>query len=200
MNGPTASPVAHPRSFLDRLAGWLAAIAGGSLLALVVLVCVDVAVHNAPDVVPGLFSLVLSDQAVAGVRRSLQTFSLPWIPELNEYLLFGLTFLGAPWVLRDQGHIVVDLVTQTLSPAAKRRVGFVGYLIGAVVCLVLCYYSVLVMLRSYAGGNMINKTWIFPEWWPMTVVPPVFLIMAAIFLRWLFRPPAGAADDQHYGA
>jgi TRAP-type C4-dicarboxylate transport system permease small subunit len=189
VDAPTSSPLSHSNTPFDKLIDALAWIAGFLLVALVILVCVDVAVRNAPDVVPGLLSLILSDESVQVARKSMQTFSMPWIPELNEYLLYTITFFGAPWVLRDQGHIVVDLVTQTLSPAAKRRAAFVSYLIGAVVCLLLCYYAVLVMIRSISSGNMVVKTWEFPEWIPQMVAPPMFLILALIFIRWLYRPP-----------
>lgn len=169
----TSAPAPHsrdpekPRSALDWIVDALALIAGIILVALTVLVCVDVAVRN-------LFT----------------TFSAPWIPELNEYLLYGLTFLGAPWVLRDQGHIVVDLVTQSLSPRMKRRFSLVTSVIGMIVCLLLCYYSTRVLIRSYEDNTLIRETWEFPEWWPMLVVPPVFLLLAVIFLRWILRPPA----------
>ena len=190
MDAPSSSPLSHPKTVFDRLIDALAWIAGVFLVFLVILVCVDVAVRNAPDVAPGILALFLSDEAVAAARKSMQTFSLPWIPELNEYLLYTITFFGAPWVLRDQGHIVVDLVTQTLSPRAKRRAAFVSHLIGAAVCLVLCYYAVLAMIRSINAGNMVVKTWEFPEWLPMMVAPPMFLLLALIFIRWLFQPPA----------
>lgn len=156
----------------DRLIDWIGVAAGVMLVSLVVLVCIDVFVRN----------------VVASI-------SVPWIPELNEYLLYAITFMGSPWVLRERGHIIVDLVTQTLSPKNRRRAEFLTNAMGAFVCLVLCYYSVAVLIRSYNAGNQVVKTYTFPEWWPMVIVPPVFLLLAIIFIRWLVRPP-GVIDDQ----
>ncbi len=196
MDAPS-SPLSHANTPFDRLIDVLAWIAGIVLVLLVALVCVDVSVRNSPDVVPGLLGLILPDESVAAVRKSLQTFSLPWIPELNEYLLYIITFFGAPWVLRDQGHISVDLVTQALSPRGKRRAFYISSVIGAAVCLVLCYYAVRVMIRSISAGNMVVKTWEFPEWLPQMIAPPIFLLLALIFIRWLFQPPPfdDDADD-----
>jgi len=194
VDAPTA-PYAHPNTWFDRLINALAVIAGVLLVALVILVCADVAVRNMPKFLPDLFSPVLSNAGVESFRKSLQAISIPWSLELSEYFLYAITFLGAPWVLRDQGHIVVDLVLQVMSPRQKRRAAVATNIIGAVVCLVLCYYSVRVLLRSRAAGNNVVKTWTFPEWWPMMIVPPVFLILAFIFLRWLRQPPQEIADE-----
>jgi TRAP-type C4-dicarboxylate transport system permease small subunit len=188
LEAPTVKST-YPKTAFDRLIDALAGIAGITMITLVVLVCADVAVRNAPDIVPQLLSVFLSDAGTESVRKALQATSLPWIPELNEYLLYIITFLGAPWVLRDQGHIAVDLVTQSLSRQKKQKVAFVTHIIGAIVCLILCYYSVRVILRSYAANANVVKTWTFPEWWPMAIAPPIFLLLAIIFLRWLVKPP-----------
>ena len=40
--------------------------------------------------------------------------SLPWSVEVAEYILFGATFLAAPWVLREGGHVRVDVLVRLL--------------------------------------------------------------------------------------
>jgi len=191
-----ATRYTQPKTGLDRLIDGLAVIAGMLMIGLVLLVCADVLVRNMPKVLPEALSPFLSDKGVADLRVSLESISIPWSLELAEYFLYAVTFLGAPWVLRDQGHIVVDLVLQVLSPASKRRAVFASHVIGAIVCLILCYYSFRVLLRSHAAGNKVVKTWTFPEWWPMLIVPPVFLILALIFLRWLRTPPELVSDEE----
>ena len=45
---------------------------------------------------------------------------------------------------------------------------------------------------------MIHETFVFPEWWIMSVSPPIFLILTVIFVGWVRRPPpstAGAVED-----
>lgn len=193
MDAP-ATQYTLPKTGFDRLIDGLAVVAGILMIGLVLLVCADVLVRNLPKFLPETMSPFLSDKGVSDLRLFLESISIPWSIELAEYFLYALTFLGAPWVLRDQGHIVVDLVLQSLSPAAKRKAAFASHVIGAVVCLVLCYYSIRVLWRSYEAGNKVVKTWTFPEWWPMAIVPPVFLILALIFMRWLRKPPDVAGE------
>ena len=42
-----------------------------------------------------------------------------WVMELSEYALLYITFLSAAFVLKKEGHIVVDLVTCRLN--VKKR-------------------------------------------------------------------------------
>ncbi|MGI0029360.1 MAG: TRAP transporter small permease subunit, partial [Nitrososphaera sp.] len=71
--------MASSRSALDRLIDALVLVAGALLCALVFLILVDV------------------------MARYLRWFSLAWGLEASEYMLYAITFLGAPWVLREQG-------------------------------------------------------------------------------------------------
>ena len=148
-----------PRGWLDRLVGWLAGLAGVLLCALTALICVDVA------------------------SRSMRLFAMPWSLDVAEYLLYAITFLGAPWVLATRGHISVDLVSQHLGPRARHTLERVTNTIGAVVCLVLLVYSLRVWYASYSDGTMVYETFIFPEWWLFVLAPPVFALLFLIFLR-----------------
>lgn len=143
----------------------MALIAGVLMCALVLLVCADVG------------------------ARYFQLFAMPWSLDMAEHSLYVVTFFGAPWVLREQGHIAVDILVQALSPRPRRAVDKAAYVIGAVTCAVLFYYSVRVWWRSFEAGNQVHRTFVFPEWWLMVIAPPVFLMLLAIFLRWIVSGP-----------
>ncbi len=160
------APAAEPRGWFDRLVALLAGVAGVLLCALTLLICVDVA------------------------ARSLRLFPMPWSLDVAEYLLYAITFLGAPWVLLTGGHIRVDLLSQYLQPAARRAVERCASALGALVCLVLLGFSVRVGYASYVDGTMVYETFVFPEWLLFTPAPPVFLLMLVIFLRDLVAPRA----------
>ena len=156
--------MASKRSALDRLIDALAVLAGALVCVLVVLILVDV------------------------TARYLRWFSLAWGLEASEYILYAVTFLGAPWVLREQGHIAVDLVVERLSERARRHTRRVADALGAAVCAVLLYLACRVAWQSYAAGTMVHKSFVFPEWLVFAGMPPIFLILLAVYLRWLARP------------
>lgn len=166
-----AQPTTRIGGWFDRLIDLLAVIAGILICGIVVLICLDV------------------------FARNTAAFNMPWSLEVAQYSLLAITFFGAPWVLRERGHIVVDLLLQGMAPERRMKVERVGYVICTVVCAVLTYYACKVWWRSYETGIMVHETFVFPEWLIMSVSPPIFLILMAIFIRWIFRPPMRAAGD-----
>lgn len=156
--------MASRRSPLDLLVDALAVLAAAQLCALVVLVVVDVA------------------------ARYLRVFSLPWSLEAAEYMLYAITFLGAPWVLREQGHIAIELAVEHLAPGPRRVARRIADALSGLVCLLLVVFSAVVTWRSWQSGVMVQKSFVFPEWWVYAGMAPVLLVMVALYARRLFRP------------
>jgi C4-dicarboxylate transporter DctQ subunit len=164
-----------PRSALDGLVNVLALLAGAMLCVLVVLICVDVA------------------------SRSLRLFATPWTLDIAEYLLYGITFFGAPWVLREDGHIAIEIVAERLAPQPRRLLRRFTDGLGALVCAVLCYYAARMFWRSYSAKNLVQQTFVFPEWYLYVIAPPIFLILLLLFLRRMLRPSGQAAAGEAPG-
>ncbi|MCD6042934.1 MAG: transporter small permease [Burkholderiales bacterium] len=158
--------MASRRSALDLLIDALALVAGALLCALVAIILVDVA------------------------ARYLRWFSLAWGLEASEYMLYAITFLGAPWVLRERGHIAIELVVEHLPARARAAARLAADLLGAAVCAALLFFACRVLWRSYESGTMVHKSFVFPEWLVYAGMPPIFLILLVLYLRSLARPGA----------
>lgn len=156
---------------MDRLVSALAVVAGVMLCGLVLLICVDV------------------------LARSSRAFSIPWTLDIAEYSLYLITFLGAPWVLREQGHIAIEIFVEQLPLGAQRLAAQLVNVVGLAVCLVLMFFSFRQLWRSYDSGNLVYETFVYAEWYQYVVPPPVFLILGLLFLR-RFRGPT-AFDAQY---
>ena len=159
------------RSWFDKLINGLAVIAGAMMCALTVLICLDVAV------------------------RHFRLFAMPWSLEVAEYSLLVITFLGTPWVLATGGQVSIDIVIDRLAPKARRSMRAVSYAVGAVVCTVLFGYSIGAWWQSFSQGTLVVETFTFPEWYFFALPPPIFLLLAGIFLRWLRFPPETDPTD-----
>ena len=160
---------------VERLSRGLAVVAGTLLGVLAVLISLDIA------------------------SRQMAGFSMPWSLDVAEYLLYLITFLAAPWVLLSGGHITVDLVVARLAPPARRRADRAANAIGAVASIVLFWFACRVWWRSYDDGTLVYETFVFPEWWLFSAAPPVFLLLAAIFVRRMLRPAAAGAASAGLG-
>ena len=119
--------------------------------------------------------------------------SIPWALEATEYMLYGLTFFGAPWLLREQGHIAIEIAVERLPAALRRQVRRLADGLGAAICAVLLVYACRVLWSSYRSGTMVQKSFVFPEWYCYVIVPPVMLLLVILYLRSFAHPPAPSA-------
>jgi TRAP-type C4-dicarboxylate transport system permease small subunit len=84
------------------------------------------------------------------------------------------------------------VLVERLAPRPRRRLRRATDAFGAAVCALLAVYAGLVLWRSYAAHNMVQQTFVFPEWYLYVIAPPVFAILAAEFVRRAVRGQAGA--------
>ena len=112
------------------------------------------------------------------VGRNVGLGTLPWILEVSEYVLPLATFLVAPWLLRRNEHVRLDILLR-----AWPGLGHVTNVIGLAVSAVLVLYGVRTILNSAQQGAMVFKSVVFPEWWLYAPVPLCFTLLAVEFVR-----------------
>ena len=147
-----------------RLLEALALVACALVLGMTVMICADVLLRNV-RIIPG----------VAG---------LAWSNEISEAMLYLVTMLTAPWLLRRGQHIRVDILLRAVPKPLGWVFEWVTDTVGLVCCLIIAFYGARAALASYKAGSMSIKTLITPEWWLLSVLPVAFL---ALSLEMLFR-------------
>ncbi len=115
-----------------------------------------------------------------------------WVIEFSEYSLLWLAFLAGAWILRAEGHVRVEMLTETLSPRWQRRAHFVTSWLGAGVCAVFFWVTADYVLGIRASGEMLFKSVPIEKWAVMAVMPPGLALLAIQFARRAFRPPPAA--------
>ncbi len=141
-----------------------------------------------------ILAAIVTAISVNVVLRNLMGTPIHGLLDLVEYGLLVVTFAGAPWVLSQSAHVVVDLVTGALPEAPKRILARVVAFIGCVLAAALTYYALQAMLVSYGRGSMIRTAFTIPEWWVLAVMPASFLLITFEFARQLVTPPQAAQE------
>jgi TRAP-type C4-dicarboxylate transport system permease small subunit len=60
-----------------------------------------------------------------------------WVTEVTEVLLLYITFLGTTWLLRQEGHVKVDIILNRLKPRMLALLGIFSSAIGILVSITL---------------------------------------------------------------
>lgn len=97
--------------WLTRLEDTFAALGVAALLFVIVSVCLEI------------------------VLRTFFAMPQIWVMEFSEYALLYITFLSTSWLLRIDGHVSVDMLTNALSHDWKRRLALVSAAIGLLVAI-----------------------------------------------------------------
>ncbi len=130
----------------------------------------------------GLFTIGICADVLI---RTFGSRPLPYTATLVEYGLFYVTFLSAPWLLRDKGHVYVDMVMRMMSPRAKRLNEILVYFLGFGSTAILTYAALYMTWDSYVRMDLETRDFDMPRWLlflPMTIS---FFLISLEFLRYL---------------
>lgn len=123
---------------------------------------------------------------------------LEWANQVSESLLFLITMLAAPWILRRGQHIRVDIMLRALPKKAAWYCEWAADTVVLVCCLFMTVYGWKALLSSYASGSLAIKTLVTPEWWSLAPLPFTFALLTIEMLfrmRRLHAAERGPRDD-----
>jgi TRAP-type C4-dicarboxylate transport system permease small subunit len=107
--------------------------------------------------------------------------------ELSEDIIYLVTLLAAPALLRQGQHIRVDIVLRVLPARVAWLLEWLGDVLGLICCLYFVWYGVRVTAASFTSGALSIKTLILPEWWLLAPMPFAFALLAVEFLFRMHR-------------
>lgn len=103
--------------------------------------------------------------------RVLGKGSISGMMEGTEYALFFSTFFAAPYLLRHNEHIHVDIVTARLPPSWKAGCGYFVFAVVIVIAVVLFAIGVRILEANFSAGVLVFKDIVFPRWWLDWTIP-----------------------------
>jgi len=146
-------------TLFDRIFGTLAFIAGVLLLLITIFVCYAVIIRY------------------AGFKPPV------WVLQFTEYALLWITFLGAAWLLKKDGHIRIDTIVSRLKPASFRKVGIIDDLLGFIVSAIIFWFGTQHTIDSFQRAVMDVKGVMVPKFAIFLIIPLGGLALAIQFGR-----------------
>ena len=158
-------------AIFDRTSDLLALLAAILLTFLMLIICVQV------------------------VMRYFLMRPMPGVIEISEVSLVYITFLGATWLLRREGHVKMDMVLTRLNRRTRAWVNTVTAIIGAGTCLIITWYSALATWSHAQMGHYVASTIDIPTA-PILAVIPVCCFL--LFIQFLRRAYGYLGVREHY--
>jgi len=156
----------------DKLLEGLALAACGVLFLMMLMICGDVLLRNVALLPP--------------LR------GLAWANEVSEYMLYLITMLAAPWLLRRGQHIRIDILLRALPARIGWYCEWLADAIALACCITMVGSGTKATYASYASNALTIKTLVTPEWWSLAPLPLAFALLAIEILFRMHRLAHGA--------
>ena len=124
-----------------------------------------------------IFAAVLVSTVNALIRYGFSISSNAWL-ELQWYLFAGTFLLCAPWTLKCNEHIRIDVVTGRFSRRVHAWIDIVGGLIFLIpMCIVILWSAVPFALDSVSSGEMSSNAGGLIVWPAKLLIPVGFFLL-----------------------
>jgi C4-dicarboxylate transporter DctQ subunit len=89
-----------------------------------------------------------------------------------------VTMLAAPWLVREKGHVHIELLTAALSPRARFWVTRAVYALCVLTCIVIFWFGLEVTVDQWRRGVIDVRSFDMPRWLLTASMPLSFGLMA----------------------
>ncbi len=119
------------------------------------------------------------------IARTVFLYGSSHIFTFIEYGLLYITMAGAPWLVREKGHVYIELLTAAVPDNFRPALSRVVVSLVVAICLIITYYGLEVTIRAFVRDEMDMRSLDMPRWMLMISMPICFGLMSLQFLRFV---------------
>jgi TRAP-type C4-dicarboxylate transport system permease small subunit len=131
-----------------------------------------------------VLSLIILSVCLEIIMRYFLNRPLIWVVEMTEYGLLYVSFCGAAWLLRQGGHVQVDVILGLMNARWRQRCAVFSAAVGLIVSLVLTVFGSMVTYDQLVRGIYKPTVLEFPTGIVLAAVPlgSFFLVLRFLLL------------------
>lgn len=135
-------------------------------------------------VLAGIGTFAMAIMICVGVIfRYFFNITVAWAIEWSEYLIFIDVMLAAPWVLKIDKHVRVDIISTYLNNKNKKRLNQAVSVLGIVTLGMFFYFSLSATIEDIISGVKMVRIVPIPRWVVMIFLPIMALMCILVFVR-----------------
>lgn len=124
--------------------------------------------------------LIVSADAV---MRYIVGLPILWASDVVEALLLYILFFGSAWLLREEGHVMVEIVFNRMNPNIQGLLNVVTSVLGAGMCLILTWFASAATWASFQRGVMLIGGITYPKYVLLAPIPLGSFLLTIQFIR-----------------
>jgi C4-dicarboxylate transporter DctQ subunit len=130
-----------------------------------------------------LLAFLMIEVSVDVFMRYFLNRPIAWTIESTQYAMVFILYLGAAWLLRDEGHVVMDIVVSRLGQRRQDLTNAVTSVMAAIVCFIITWYGMKVNIDYFRTDYVYSATLDIPAFLLQGVVPLGAFLLFIQFLR-----------------
>ena len=115
-------------------------------------------------------------------------FSRPpiWVVQTCEYALLWMVFLATTWLLREGGHVSVDILSARLKGKAESILSVIMCSMGGLACLILAIFAIHYTYSSIVEHITDVRAITVPKYAVFIIIPigSIFLVLQFFRMVW----------------
>ena len=116
--------------------------------------------------------------------RYIFNYPINWVIDVSTIFIFLMTFLGSAWLLREEGHVSLDLLLSHITSRNWVLIQFINSLLCAAVCAVITGYGVVETVSIWKLDIYMDMP-LAPPKWPIIIIVPLGCFL--LFIQFLRR-------------
>jgi len=106
-----------------------------------------------------------------------------WVLQSTSFCLVFITFLGTAFLLKEEGHVKVDLILVRLSPRTQSLVGAITSVLAAITFLLIAWYGAVATLDAFYTGYRFSLELPLPQASILFIIPVGCFLLFIQLLR-----------------
>jgi len=111
---------------------------------------------------------------------------LIWVLEITEYALLFMTFLATTWLLKNEGHVKMDLILLLFKPRTRIIINSFTAVLLVILFLFITWYGAKVTWEHFQGRYITSTPLAVPSGPLVAVIPVGSFLLFAQSLRMLY--------------
>lgn len=142
-----------------------------------------------------LMALWITYEVIARYALNAPTI---WVTDLSEYTMLYATFLAAPWLVREGGHVQVDILLSRLSTRHQHALGVVTCFLAAAASAVLLWQGAEATWDTFSRNQHMARAWAIPRWTVLVIIPIGSFFLVLEWLRAGMRSAHAARSEDAF--
>ncbi|MET3506579.1 TRAP transporter small permease [Halalkalibacter oceani] len=113
--------------------------------------------------------------------------SILWVTDFSGYAMVYVVFLAAPWILKEKGHVIVDIITGALSKKFLRVNSIIICTVSIFICILLLIFSAEITMGYYLNNTVMLNTIQWPKFALFLPIVIGFLMLGIRFFIELLK-------------